>query len=99
MQKCYDCNKSYNEFVYRRCPFCSGEIEENEAKLKNLKVGDYEALRMITDIKVMTLVKIDEKTIIYIVADSEGRCLVDEIYNDTEYKNILKNIKVSVKRK
>ena len=40
MQKCYDCNKSYNEYVYRRCPYCSGEIEENEAKLKDLKVGD-----------------------------------------------------------
>ena len=40
MQKCYDCNKSYNEYVYRHCPYCSGEIEENEAKLKNLKVGD-----------------------------------------------------------
>ena len=82
-----------------KIPYFDSIKEAMTDENKNLKVGDYEALRMVTDIKVMTLVKIDEKTIIYIVADSEGKCLADEIYNDTEYKNILKNIKISVKKK
>lgn len=63
------------------------------------KVSGYEAIRLITDIKVMVLVKIDDETIIYIVGDSEGRCMAEEIRDDNDFKDLLNNVKITVKKK
>ena len=74
-------------------------IKEATSNENIIKVDGYEALKMITDIKVMILVKIDEETILYVVGNSDGRCMAEEINNDKDFNDLLKNIKITVKKR
>ena len=94
-------SKYYNVTTYTEeytIPYFNS-IKEATAEENRIKIDGYEAVRMITDIKVMTLVKIDEETIIYIVGDSEGNCMAEEIRDDKSFQDLLNSVKITVKKK
>ena len=38
MQMCPNCDKVYDESEYSRCPYCSGELEDDDDEIQELKV-------------------------------------------------------------
>lgn len=66
---------------------------------KNFKISGYDAIRLRDNLDNYTLLKIDDSTIIYIIGHSNGFYTLDEIVNDSDYKDLLSNIKITVKKK
>lgn len=76
-----------------------GSIKDATEEENILNIGGYETIKMMTDIKVMYLVNVDAETIVYIVADSEGRCMAEEIRDDKNFQELISNMKITVKKK
>ena len=74
-------------------------IKEATEEENILSINGYETIKMMTDIKVMYLINVDGETIVYVVADSEGRCMAEEIRDDKNFQELINNIKVTVKKK
>lgn len=66
---------------------------------KNFKIAGYDAIRMQDNLDNLTLLKIDANTVIYITARSEGFYTTDEIVNDSDYQELINNMKITVKKK
>ena len=70
-----------------------------EISTERFKIDGYDAVRIITDVKVMTMIKIDDETIIYVVGETKGILLSEEIIQEENFRNVLNSIKIDVKNK
>ena len=62
-------------------------------------VDGKEAIKSRTDRDEIIMVKVSETDILYIIGHTDGKIMTSEMANDSNYKDILKNIKISINKK
>lgn len=63
------------------------------------RISGYDAIRMQDNLDNLTLIRIDEHTVIYITARSAGFYTTNEIVEDADYQKLISDMKITVKKK
>ena len=66
---------------------------------EQLKIGEYDAVKTLTDKQVIIIVKLDSYAQLEIIGDTDGYIVVNELDNDKDFNDIINSVTIETTKK